>query len=262
MDLGLRGLAAVVTGGSRGIGRAIALTLADEGASVAICARGIAGVEATLEELGARGVGRFGAAVDVSDAVATEGFVDAAAVALGRLDILVNNVGGTVGAGVVDSTDEEWQRTFDLNLFPAVRASRAAIPHMRWGGGGSIVNISSISGHHPGPGSQYATAKAAVIFLSRAMALELSGDGVRVNAVCPGSIVFPEGGWARFRERDPGAYRRFELDEFPAQRLGSAEEVARVVAFVASPAAEWVNGASIDVDGAQQRPGPFSVRRR
>src|SRR5205807_1814740 len=161
---------------------------------------------------------------------------------LGGIDILINNVGGSSGRGLMDSTDEEWIGTLDLNLFHAIRASRAAVPYMRQHGGGSIVTISSISGYKPLPDSQYGTAKAAEIFLSGSVALELGPSNIRVNTVCPGSILFPGGGWAGYQERDPEEFRRFETEEFPFGRLGTAEEVARVVVFVASPAGSWING--------------------
>jgi 3-oxoacyl-[acyl-carrier protein] reductase len=199
---------------------------------------------------------------DMTEAAAVQRFVDDAAAALGRVDILVNNVGGSSGTGLIDSTDAEWLGTFDLNLFHAVRASRAAVPYMRQQGGGSIVTISSISGYRSAPGSQYGCAKAAEIFLSGAMALELGASNIRVNTVCPGSILFPGGGWAGYQERDPDGFRKFQEEEFPLGRLGTADEVARAVAFVVSPAGSWINGALVPVDGGQQRPGVFSLVSR
>jgi len=262
VDLGLKGKTAIVTGGSRGIGRAIALTLAREGVDVAICARHQDGLDAALNELRDSGVHVFGQAADVTDPAALQGFIDAAAEALGSVDILINNVGGSRGKGIMQSTDEEWLGTFDLNLFHAVRASRAAIPYMPRQAGGSIVTISSISGFRSAPESQYGCAKAAEIFLSGAMALELGRSNIRVNTVCPGSILFPGGGWARYQDRDPEGFRKFQDEEFPLGRLGTPEEVARVAVFVASPAGSWINGSLIPVDGGQQRPGVFSLSSR
>jgi len=257
MDLGLRGKTAVVTGGSRGIGRAIALQLAAEGANVAVCARGRQGIDEVLTELRAIGIQAFGQVADVLRRDAVERFIDDAARTLGGIDILINNVGGSSGRGLMDSTDEEWFATFDVNLFHAIRASRAVVPHMRARGGGAIVTISSISGYKPLPSSQYGSAKAAEIFLSGAVALELGPSNIRVNTVCPGSILFPGGGWAGFRERDADGFRRFQTEEFPLGRLGSPEEVARVVAFVASPAGSWINGGMVPVDGGQQQPAVY-----
>jgi 3-oxoacyl-[acyl-carrier protein] reductase len=219
-------------------------------------------LEAAVAEFRQLGVRIFGQAADMTEAPAVQRFIDDAAAALGRVDILVNNVGGSKGTGLIDSTDEEWLGTFDLNLFHAVRAARAAIPYMRQQGGGSIVTISSISGYRSAPGSQYGCAKAAEIFLSGAMALELGASNIRVNTVCPGSILFPGGGWAGYQERSPGEYRKFQDEEFPLGRLGTVEEVARVVAFVASPAGSWINGALVPVDGGQQRPGVYSLSSR
>lgn len=257
MDLGLAGKVAVVTGGSRGIGRATALTFAAEGADVAICARGSETMEKTLAEIRAQGVKAFGMAVDVTQRANVETFIAASVKALGGIDILVNNVGGSVGKGLMGSTDEEWIATFDLNLFHAVRTSRAAVPHMRQRGGGSIVVISSISGWKPAPGSQYGAAKAAEVFVSGALAMELGPDHIRVNTVSPGSILFTGGGWDKRQQEDPEGFGKFAAEEFPLGRLGKPEEVARAVVFVASPAGSWINGTNVSVDGAQQQPGMF-----
>jgi 3-oxoacyl-[acyl-carrier protein] reductase len=254
MDLGLQGRVAVVTGGSRGIGRAIAQAFVSEGANVAICARGQDGLDRALAELRGGGATAFGQVADVTAHASIDAFIDASAEALGGIDILINNVGGSRGKGLLGSTDEEWVGTFDLNLFHAVRTARAAVPHMRKRGGGSIVTISSISGYKAAPGSQYGCAKAAENFLSGALAMELGPDRIRANTVCPGSILFPGGGWAGYQESDPQGFGRFETEEFPLGRLGTPEEVARAVVFVASPAGGWINGALIPVDGGQQQP--------
>jgi 3-oxoacyl-[acyl-carrier protein] reductase len=257
MDLGLQGKVVVVTGGSRGIGRAIALTCAAEGANIAFCARNKEGIDATVAEIQAQGVRAFGQVSDVTQAETVEQFIHASVEALGGIDILINNVGGSKGKGLLDSSDEEWRGTFDANIFQAVRVSRAVVPYMQKQGGGSIVIISSISGYKPSPSIQYGAAKAAEIFLSSALAVELGPVRIRVNTVCPGSVLFPGGGWARYQERDPGGFQKFRTEEFPLGRLGTPEEIARVVAFVASPAGSWINGAMIPVDGAQQQPSAF-----
>ena len=257
MDLGLQGKVVVITGGSRGIGRAIALTCAAEGAHIALCARSKEGIDATVAEIQAQGVHAFGQVSDVTQAETVEHFIHATVEALGSIDILINNVGGSKGKGLLDSTDEEWRATFDLNIFHAVRVSRAVVPYMQKLGGGSIVIISSISGYKPSPSIQYGTAKAAEIFLSSALALELAPAHIRVNTVCPGSVLFPGGGWARLQERDPDGFQKFQTEEFPLGRLGTPEEIARVVAFVASPAGSWINGAMLPVDGGQQQPSVF-----
>ena len=258
MDLGLADKVALVTGGSRGIGRSIALALAGEGCKVAICARGEEPLARALQELQARGVEAIAAVADVRSQPQIEAVVAPCVAELGGVDILINNVGGSAGgASLLDSTDEDWAETFDLNLIHAVRATRVVLPYMRERGGGAVVIVSSISGWKPGPRAQYGSAKAAEIFLAGALALELAEYNVRVNAVAPGSIYFPGGGWERFREENPEAFARFEEREQPAGRLGAPEEVADVVAFLVSQRACWVNGAMIPIDGAQGRPAAF-----
>jgi 3-oxoacyl-[acyl-carrier protein] reductase len=258
MDLHLTGKVALVTGGSRGIGRSIADGFATEGADVAICARDEEGLKRAVSELERHGTRIVGIPADVSKAGDTEAFVDSAVEQLGRIDALVCNVGGRAGEGLEDSTDDDWMRTFDLNLFHAVRAARAAIPHFRKGNGGSITIISSISGWKPAPSRvQYGATKAAEMFLAGSLAWELAEINVRVNTVCPGSTVFDGGGWDRMRTDDPEAYATFAEREFPSKRLGSPGEIADVAVFLASDRASWVNGASIPVDGAQGRPNAF-----
>ena len=258
MDLGLTGKTALVTGGSRGLGRAAALGFAREGCRLGICCRGSEGLEKMLAELDSLGAEAFGITADVVRPGECERFVDAAAGALGGADILVNNVGGAAGGTLESSSDEDWAATFDLNLFHAVRATRAALPRFRERGGGSVVIISSISGWKPAPtGAQYGCAKAAEMHLAGALAMELAADNVRVNTVCPGSILFPGGGWDRMQRREPREFRDFEQREFPAGRLGRAEEVADAVVYLASERASWINGASVPVDGAQGRPSIF-----
>jgi 3-oxoacyl-[acyl-carrier protein] reductase len=257
LDLGLDGKVGLVTGGSRGIGRAIALRLATEGVKVGICGRTQETLDATLGEIRATGLAAHGVVADVTCPGEVERFVDESAASLGSADLLVANVGGSAGRGLLESTPEDWARTFDLNLFHAVRAIRAAVPHMQRRGGGSAVSISSISGWKPGPTAQYGAAKAGEIFLAGALAWELAASRIRVNTVSPGSILFGGGGWDRFRAREPERFAEFERREFPWGRLGTPEEIADVVVFVLSERATWINGANIAVDGAQGRPSAF-----
>jgi 3-oxoacyl-[acyl-carrier protein] reductase len=257
MDLGLAGKVGLVTGGSRGIGRAIARRLAAEGCAVAICGRSPETLDAAVAELRQAGATAHGVVADVTAPGEVECFVDASAAALGGVDLLVANVGGTAGGSLLESTPEDWLRTFDLNLFHAVRAIRAAVPHFEARGAGSVVTIASVSGVKPGPRSQYGAAKAGEIFLAGALAWELAPKRVRVNTVSPGSIMFEGGGWERFREQNPERFAEFEHREFPWGRLGTVEEVADVVTFVLSERASWVNGTHIAVDGAQGRPTAF-----
>lgn len=243
MDLGLRDKAVLVTGGTRGIGRATALALAGEGARVAVCARTVD--DEVLHALRAAGApDAFAQAVDVVEPGAVEAFVAAAAERFGRLDGVVANVGGSADDAVA---------TYDLNAGAALRLVAAAVPLMP--PGGAAVLISSVSGHKPGSRLDYGMAKAAVSHAAAQLALDHAGAGVRVNAVSPGSILFEGGGWAWMRDEQPERFARFVAEELPGGRLGAPEEVARVVAFLCSPAASWVNGADWVVDGAQGRPG-------
>jgi 3-oxoacyl-[acyl-carrier protein] reductase len=257
MDLELQGKIALITGGSRGIGRSIALKLADEGSHVALCGRTKEGLEEMDAALRARGVGVSTSAADVTKPGEVERFVEESAAALGGVDLLVANVGGSRGGSLMETSFEEWQLTYDLNLFHAVRAIRAAVPHMRGRGGGSVLVISSISGWKATPRAQYATVKAAEIHLAGSLALELAQDRIRVNTLSPGSIMFPGGVWDRYRAGNAEVFARFEREELPWGRLGDPDEVADVAAFLLSERARWINGANIPVDGGQGKPSAF-----
>jgi 3-oxoacyl-[acyl-carrier protein] reductase len=256
MDLGLTNKCALVTGGARGIGRAIATSLLAEGARIAFCSRSPEPVRETERQLReAAGDERvFGFPADVATAEGATRFVADAAAALGGVDLLVANVGGSAGGWLEESTHEDWQRTFALNLFHAVDTIRAAVPFMRQRGGGSIVVVASISGWKPGGKAQYAAAKAAEIQLAASLAQELAPDGIRINTVSPGSILYEGGGWDRRMQREPEVIDAFIAREFPGGRMGRAEEIADVVTFALSSRASWVNGAHLPVDGAQGRP--------
>jgi 3-oxoacyl-[acyl-carrier protein] reductase len=256
MDLELTGRRALITGATRGIGRAIAERLAAEGCALAICARDEDELARAADELRGRGVTVHTGAVDVTDAPALERFVAEAGEALGGLDLLVANAGGAAGEARVEDTDAEaWRVTLELNVVHAAVAARAATPLMRAAGGGAMVLIASISGLRPQPRAQYAAAKAAEIHLAVSLGRELGPDGIRVNAVSPGSILFPGGGWDRRRANDPEAFEAWVRAEFPLGRLGTVEEVADVTAFLLSPRASWISGTNVVVDGAQNQPG-------
>ena len=258
MDLQLTDKVAIVTGSSKGLGLASARALVDEGCRVTICARNEATLNQAAAELaalaGANGPGRvLAVAADLATAEGVETVVARTVEAFGGLDILVNNVGTAKGAGIADTSDAEWQAAFDQTLFPAVRASRLAVPLMRKRGGGAIVMIASIWGRESGGRMTYNAVKAAEISLAKAMAQQLARDNIRVNSVAPGSIRFPGGSWDRRVQEEPEAMAAFVRSELPFGRFGRPEEVGAVVAFLASARAGWISGASVTVDGCQSR---------
>jgi 3-oxoacyl-[acyl-carrier protein] reductase len=234
----------VVMGGSRGIGRSIALGFAAGGAAVAICARGADALERTRAELGSSA---FAASVDLADADAIARFLPQAADALGGIDVLINNASG------FGSADDEagWAASVAVDLMAIVRASQAATPFLKQRPGGAIVNISSISAFRATKRNPpYGAIKAAVMHYTASQAKMLAAEGLRVNCVCPGSIEFPGGTWEQRRTSDPALYNG-TLAQIPFGRMGKPEEVANMVLFLASSKASWVTGQSIVVDGGQ-----------
>jgi 3-oxoacyl-[acyl-carrier protein] reductase len=256
MDLQLAGKVAIVTGSSKGLGLASARALVDEGARVTICARTRGPLREAAEMLRVA-AGRDDAVLDVEADVATtagcEAVVKQTVSRFGRLDILVNNVGKAGGTDIVSTPDEEWTSAIDQTLFPAIRMSRLAVPAMRNSGGGVVLMIASIWGRESGGRMTYNAVKAAEISLAKAMAQQLAKDNIRVNSVAPGSISFPGGSWWKRQQEDPAGIAEFIRRDLPFGRFGTAEEVGAVVAFLASPRAGWISGATITVDGCQSR---------
>lgn len=253
MDLGLKGKVAIVTGASRGIGRSIALGLAAEGVRLGICARNARTLEQTADEIHELGVDVYAMPVDATNGPALEGFVEAVARHFGQIDILVNNVGGGGTDTFEKTTDADWTGALDLTLWPAIRASRAVVPHMERRGGGAIVMISSIYGRESGGRTAYNVVKSAENALSKSMALQLAPKGIRVNTVAPGSVLHPGGSWERRVREQPEAMAAFVKSDMPLGRFGRPEEVANAVTFLVSDAASLVVGACLNVDGGQSR---------
>lgn len=247
MDLGIKGKRVVVAGGSRGIGRAIALAFAQEGAAVSICARGEAGLRDAEAALKQTGVKVHAASCDLGDGPAVIGYIEAAAAALGGIDILVNNASG------FGTTDDEagWAAAINVDLMGTVRASQTAIPHLQKAGGGSILHVSSIAALIPtGRNPPYGAIKAALVQLTMTQALNLAKSNIRVNCLAPGSIEFAGGVWDKAKTENPALYNRM-LGNIPFGRMGRVEEMANVALFLCSDAASWVTGQTVAADGGQ-----------
>jgi 3-oxoacyl-[acyl-carrier protein] reductase len=246
MQLDLNGRNAVIAGGSRGIGRAIALAFARAGANVSICARGEAALRATEAELRLSGHGVHAATCDLGEAPAVANYITAAAQALGGIDVLVNNASGFGG-----SDDEAgWAASINVDLMASVRASYAALPHLEKSRG-TIIHISSTAGlKHSARTPPYGAVKAALIQYTLTQAAQLGTRHIRVNCIAPGSIEFPGGSWEKRKTTDPKLYNSI-LGKIRFGRLGTPEEVANVALFLASSAASWVTGQTIAVDGGQ-----------
>ena len=255
MDLGLKGKVAIVTGGSRGLGLAAAQALIAEGAHVVICARGeeaLTRSAAALQASSASGARVASVAADVSTEAGNQKVVDTAIGEFGRIDVVVNNVGTAKGADLEATTDADWQEAFDQTLFPAIRMSRLAAPHLRKQGG-AIVIVSSIFGRESGGRMTYNAVKAAEISLTKSLAQQLAKDQIRVVSVAPGSILFEGGSWWKRQQSDPEGIAKFVTQELPFGRFGTPEEVGAAIAFLASPKASWISGTTVVVDGCQSR---------
>ncbi len=248
MELGLEGKAAIVTGGSRGIGRATALALAAEGCHVALCARGAEALQDTAGELRERGVKVHAEVCDVSDPAALDAFLEGARAALGGSDVLVNNASGF---GISDD-ESSWKLGFEVDVMGSVRASWRVVPWLEEAGGGAIIHISSTAALEAPGSPPYSAMKAALISHSKNLAITLAPKGIRVNCVAPGSIEFPGGIWDQVKRGNRAIYDAM-LATIPSGRMGTAEEVANAVVFLASARASWITGAVLSVDGGQHK---------
>ncbi len=253
MDLGLSNNVAMISGASRGIGRAIALGLAAEGCRLSLCARGREPLEATAQEVRRAGVDVLATALDVTQEAEARSWVEATQQHFGGIDILINNVGGSRPGGNLDASRSDWQAGFALNFFSALDLCRLVVPSMEDRKAGCVINITSIYGREWGGPMTYNASKAAMISLSKEMARALAPKGIRVNSVAPGSILFSGGAWEQRQKENPAGIAAFVKAELPAGRFGKPEEVADVVVFLASERSQWVSGACITVDGCQSR---------
>jgi len=258
MDLGIADKYALVTGGSHGIGRAIALALADEGCHVAVCARNERRIQETVEEIKAKGVDSVGVPADVLNLVDIERVVEKIVKSWGTLHILVNNAGGggRWGKEDVEETPEDiWVDVYNKNALAAIRLTVRFLPYMRKQKWGRVVTITSTLGREGGGRPWFNVAKTAQTALMKNLAMngDLVRSGITFNSIAPGGIMIPDTGWEREKEKDPQAFGKMVDENFPLGRLGTPEEVASVVAFVCSEQASLLNGASILVDGGESR---------
>jgi 3-oxoacyl-[acyl-carrier protein] reductase len=255
MDFCLNGKVAMITGASRGIGAGIAAALAAEGCHLAVCARDKKNLENSVKNLEERGTKILALPLDITEEQSAEQFVARTLDTFGRLDVLVNNVGGNRRKLFEETTDADWQSIMDMNLNAHIKLSRAVIPLMKKQRAGSVIFISSIFGRESGGAtlSIYNTTKAAMISLAKVMAVELAPHKIRVNSVAPGSIRFPGGSWDKRCIEKPDEMKEFIARELPLGRFGTVEEVGNLVAFLASEKASLITGTCINIDGGQSR---------
>ncbi len=252
MDLALSGKVAVVCGASRGIGRATASALAQEGCRLVLAARGTGPLDALAEELSRSGVEVEAVGVDLTSEAGPQTLIGRALARFGGVDVLVNLVGGSSGGSFEANTLADFEQGFARNFWPALKASKAALEALIRSRG-AVIHVGSIWGREAGGPVAYNVAKAALVSLTKAMGQDLAPHGVRCVGVLPGSILHPGGSWDRRLKADPEGVTRWMKQEIPAGRFGTAEEVAHVIAFLASERASWITGSVVVVDGGQSR---------
>jgi NAD(P)-dependent dehydrogenase (short-subunit alcohol dehydrogenase family) len=246
MDLGLKGANALVTGGSKGIGLAIAELFADEGANIAICARNAEEVSRVASALTNKGVKAQGKSVDVGDPVALKAWIDGAATEFGGIDILVCNV----SALAVGDTPETWEKSFRVDMMHTVNSVAAALPYLEKSRSASIVIVSSVSGFEVDfAAGSYGAFKAALIHYAKGLSSQLIAKGIRVNAVSPGNTYFEGGIWQNIENGNPELFK-LAMSLNPTAKMGTPQEVAAGVVFVASPIASRISGTNLIIDGA------------
>jgi 3-oxoacyl-[acyl-carrier protein] reductase len=250
MDLHLKGKNVLVTGGSKGIGKAIAKAFLEEGANVCITARGMEALEKVKEELNGD-ISIFQA--DITNAHERENLIESFIRKNGRVDVLINNAGGSNGGKAAETGLDLFHEAMELNYFSAVHLSKLAVEDMKKHRTGSIINITSVYGRESGGKITYNNAKAALISFTKSLADEVISEGIRVNSIAPGSILHETGNWIKRLQADPEGIKKFVEEDIPAGRFGTPEEVANVAVFLASEKAYWIVGSSINVDGGQSK---------